>query len=85
MERHSSRLRGLPRVTFQQLAEGVPLPPVPGPVKEKWSTREFYELEIKDTKLIDNVLYCEVHYIGWGNKYDELRPATELIDIPQEF
>ena len=77
-------LRKRPRIDYKELASGPSFPKDEKKTKT-WSTRQFFELRIIDTKFESEKLYCRVHYIGWPSKYDEWRLASDIIDIPEEF
>ncbi len=75
--------RNIQRVDYRQLAEGPKL--TEERQKTNWSTRQYFELEVCDSKLENGQLFFKVHYIGWSATFDEWRVANEVIDIPEEF
>lgn len=53
-----------------------------------WSTTKLFELEITDSKDVNNQLLVKVHYLDeeWtASKYDAWVAAKDIIDIPQCF
>lgn len=74
-------------IDYKKLAEGpnIKLPKQQTTV-EKWSTSKLYLLEVLDALEDEQgIVTVLVHYTGWSSKYDEWRPASDIIDIPPEF
>ena len=81
--RRSQRSRE--RVDYKALQEGPPL--VRDSVNNvTWSTKELFRLTVLDNRVDDDGrCFVKVHYIGWDKKYDEWRPASDVVDIPDCF
>ena len=81
--RRQSR-RSRERVDYKALQEGPPLERRDSDSKLTWSTKELFRLTIIDNKVnADGECFVKVHYTGWHSKFDEWRPASDIVDIPQ--
>lgn len=79
------QLRKKQRVDYKALANGPLLPKCLRQIKESWSTKKLYELEIIDQKVVNGESMLKVHYIGWSRKFDEWRVPSDVVDIPQSL
>ena len=69
---------------YRKLNSG-PAVPTEKLVSKTWSTTKLYELEVIDSKFVDNKLLVKVHYTDdeWSAScYDSWRDATDVINIP---
>ena len=74
-------------IDYKQLHKGTPIPKE-NIISKKWSTTKLYDLEVSDSKYIDDVLFVKVHYVDkeWCSpSYDSWIPACDVIDIPHCF
>ena len=56
--------------------------------REKWSTTKLYDLEVIDSKIVEDQLFVKVHYTEepWKTQfYDTWRDARDIVDIPHTF
>ena len=75
-------------VDYKLLHSGPQLPASSRPKNKTWSTSRFYELEVLESKYIEENLYLKVHYTEeeWTSPiYDDWRLASDVIDIPRAY
>lgn len=79
------RLRGKVRVDYKALSKGTErLPRATHCRNLTWSTTKLYKLEVIGEKIVDFCLYYNVHYVGWPEKYDEWRQASDVVLLHEE-
>ena len=77
-------LRKKERRDYRLLHSGGTIPVSHAKVKEdsvKWSTSQFYELEVIDERDSPAGPEVLVHYVGWDDHYNEWKPRSEVVDI----
>ena len=84
---HCRSRRSVERVDYKKLSDGPSIKlQFKGNQPQSWSSKTLFPLTIIDNKLDDNgTLLVKVHYAGWDAKFDEWRPATDVIEIPETF
>ena len=67
-------LRNQPRKDYKQLADVQ----LSRPGRPRLPTDTLYDVEVVDS----NANQVEIHYVGYGDEFDEWRDESEVIDLP---
>ncbi|KAJ8019045.1 hypothetical protein HOLleu_42623 [Holothuria leucospilota] len=78
-------LRRMKRVDYKSVHRGASLRDKSyGKETTTWSTKRYFKLVVKDSRVVDGKQKLLVHYQGWDKKYDEWRLDSDILNTPAE-